>query len=89
MTIKEFKKLKVGDKVRIKTLQELKEEFGESEYSISGIAGIASKITFVPSMFKTAGSIVPIVYKDEVSICIEKDMSYYYSYDVIKEKVEE
>ena len=87
MTIKEFKKLKVGDKVRIKTLQELKEEFGESEYSICGIHAINSKDLFVPGMFDTAGTVSIITSKDKDAIHIVDNIDYRYSYDVIAEKV--
>ena len=87
MTIEEFKKLKVGDKVRIKTLQELKEEFGESECSICGIHAINSKDLFVPGMFDTAGTVSIITSKDKDAIHIVDNIDYRYSYDVIAEKV--
>lgn len=87
MTIKEFKKLKVGDKVRIKTLQELKEEFGESECAICDIHAINSKELFVPGMFDTAGTVSTITSKDKDVIYIGGNMDYRYSHDVIAEKV--
>lgn len=87
MTIKEFKKLKVGDKVRIKTLQELKEEFGESECTICNVHAINSKELFVPGMFNTAGTVSTITSKDKDVIYIGGNMDYRYSHDVIAEKV--
>lgn len=83
MTIEEFKKLKVKDKVRIKTLREIKKEFTGSPSK-----GYGSTDSFLPEMYEYAGEVVTIIKIVDNSIIIKEDPErWYYSHDVIKEKV--
>lgn len=83
MTIEEFKKLKVGDKVRIKTLREIKKEFTGNPSD-----GYNTADSFLPQMYEYAGEVVTIMRIFDNSIIIKEDHeSWYYSHDVIKEKV--
>lgn len=82
MTIEEFKKLKVKDKVRIKTLREIKKEFTGNPRE-----GYDSADSFLPEMYEYAGEVVTIIKIVDNSIIIKEDPErWYYSHDVIKEK---
>lgn len=83
MNQKAFKRLKVGDKVRIKTIEELDNEFEyDKEYEC-----YCSIKSFIQEMKEFAGKIVTIAGIKNDTITIAEDFkTWHYSYDVLTEE---